>query len=156
MRQIDSWHQITTPYLDRHNDLIELYAKPTGDTIVLTDDGCTISDLEVSGCPIDTPKRQQLLETILNGFGVRLDGKGLTTSATIDQFAVRKHNLVQTILSVNDLFFVARPNICTLFVENAMAWLDSHSVRYMPNVKLGSKSKFHHVFEFGIPKNQRE
>lgn len=156
VRQIDSWHQITTPYLDRHNDSIEVYAKSNGSSIVLTDDGYTISDLEMSGCAIDTPKRRQLLDTILNGFGVRLDGKELKTTATIDQFALRKHNLVQAILSVNDLFFVARPNVRTLFVEDAMAWLDSHGVRYMPNVKFSGKSGFDHVFEFGIPKNQRE
>ena len=27
LRQIDDWVQITTPYLDRHNDYLQIYAK---------------------------------------------------------------------------------------------------------------------------------
>lgn len=27
LRQIDQWVEITTPYLDRHNDYIQIYAK---------------------------------------------------------------------------------------------------------------------------------
>jgi hypothetical protein len=154
VRPIDSWYEITTPYLDRHNDLIQIYAKLEGDSFILTDDGYTISDLEMSGCAVDTPKRKQLLDTTVNGFGVRLEGKALTTSATADQFPLQKHSLVQAILAVNDLFFVARPNVRSLFVEDAQQWLDSHDVRYTPNVKFSGKSGFDHVFDFVIPKSR--
>jgi len=154
VRHIDSWYEITTPYLDRHNDFIQVYAKLNGDSFVLTDDGYTISDLEMSGCALDTPKRKLLLDTTLNGFGVRLEGKALTTSAISDQFALQKHNLVQAILAVNDLFFVARPNVRSLFLEDAQEWLDLHEIRYTPNVKFGGKSGFDHVFEFVIPKSR--
>ncbi|PIV81880.1 hypothetical protein COW53_01960 [bacterium CG17_big_fil_post_rev_8_21_14_2_50_64_8] len=27
LRQIDEWVEITTPYLDRHNDYVQIYAK---------------------------------------------------------------------------------------------------------------------------------
>ena len=27
LRQIDNWVEITTPYLDRHNDYIQIYAQ---------------------------------------------------------------------------------------------------------------------------------
>jgi hypothetical protein len=27
LRQIDDWVEITTPYLDRHNDYLQIYAK---------------------------------------------------------------------------------------------------------------------------------
>ena len=29
LRQIDDWIEITTPYLDRHNDYLQIYAKTT-------------------------------------------------------------------------------------------------------------------------------
>lgn len=154
VRNIDSWYEITTPYLDRHNDCIQLYAKSNGDTITLTDNGYTVTDLEMSGCAIDTPKRTELLESILTGFGVRIEGKEIFTIATPEQFALRKHNLIQAILSVNDLFFVAGSNVRSLFVEDAQAWLDSYEIRYISNVKFGGKSGFDHVFEFDIPKSR--
>lgn len=59
---IKDWHEITTPFLDRHNDVIRIYEKSDGDSIQLTDDGYTISDLEISGCEVHTPKRREILE----------------------------------------------------------------------------------------------
>src|SRR5438876_11726909 len=72
LRQIDDWVEITTPYLDRHNDLIQIYAKKQDGGFVLTDDGYTINDLAQCGCNLDSHKRQDLLKMTLNGFGVQL------------------------------------------------------------------------------------
>ena len=73
LRQIEQWVEITTPYLDRHNDCLQIYAKKTNSGYVLTDDGYTISDLEQTGCKLNSPKRQDLLKMTLNGFGVQLN-----------------------------------------------------------------------------------
>ena len=81
VRTIDDWYEITTPYLDRHNDFVQLYAKLDGGHCVLTDDSHTLTGLEFSGCKIDSPKRQKLLETTLNGFGVALNGKAQEAGA---------------------------------------------------------------------------
>jgi len=50
LRQIDQWVEITTPYLDRHNDYVQIYAKPANGVFILTDDGYTIDVLEQTGC----------------------------------------------------------------------------------------------------------
>ena len=72
LRQIDeNWVEITTPFLDRHNDYIQIYAKRENGKYLLSDDGLTIEDLIMSGCNLDTPKRQSLLNVTLNGFGVK-------------------------------------------------------------------------------------
>jgi hypothetical protein len=40
LRQIDgSWVEITTPYLDRHNDALQIYVRRENGTFVLTDEG---------------------------------------------------------------------------------------------------------------------
>ena len=104
LRQIDQCVEITTPYLDRHNDYVQIYAKPANGGFVLTDDGYTIDDLEQSGCKLESRKRQDLLRMMLNGFGVQLDGKALQVHASPGNFALRKHNLVQAMLAVNDMF----------------------------------------------------
>ena len=40
-REINDWVEITTPYLDRHNDYIQIYLRQQGSEWVLTDDGYT-------------------------------------------------------------------------------------------------------------------
>ena len=49
------WVEITTPYIDRHNDCLQIYARKEGAGYMLTDDGYTMSDLVSSGCQLDSP-----------------------------------------------------------------------------------------------------
>jgi hypothetical protein len=154
LRQVDDWIEITTPYLDRHNDYIQLYAKRENGGFLLTDDDYTIGDLEQSGCLLQSPKRQALLKMILNGFGVQLHDKALQVHASFDNFALRKHNLVQAILSVNDMFYLAEPMVTSLFYEDVVIWLDLHEIRYTPKVKFTGKTGYDHLFDFVIPKSR--
>ena len=41
--------ELTTPFLDRHNDHLQIYAVQRNGTIVLSDDGYILSDLRTSG-----------------------------------------------------------------------------------------------------------
>lgn len=154
IRQIKEWFEITTPFLDRHNDYIQIFAKRENDGFVLTDDGYTLNDLEISGCSIDTPKRQELFQTVLNGFGVQFQEGALVVHATPETFAIRKHNLLQAILSINDMFFTAAPTVQSLFFEDVARWLDLSEVRYLPKVKFSGKTGFDHVFDFAIPRSR--
>lgn len=154
LRQIGDWVEITTPHLDRHNDYVQIYAAARGGEFLLTDDGYILDDLELSGCFIDTPKRRALLDMTLNGFGVKREGNELLIGATRDNFPMRKHNLVQAMLAVNDLFYTATPMIAGLFYEDVVNWLDQSNIRYTPNIKLTGKSGYDHNFEFVIPKSR--
>lgn len=156
LRQIDQWVEITTPYLDRHNDYLQIYAKPSNGGFVLTDDGFIIDDLEQNGCKLESRKRQDLLRMTLNGFGVQMEGRSLQVHASPDNFALRKHNLVQAMLAVNDMFFLAAPVVASLFFEDVVSWLDLHDVRYTPKVKFTGKTGFDHLFDFVIPKSRQQ
>jgi hypothetical protein len=151
----DDWIEITTPYLDRHNDMLQIYAKQDKSGFILTDDGYIISDLLHSGCPVDSPKRQKLLSMTLAGFGIENHDGSLQTHATKENFAFRKHSLIQAMLSVNDLFFLAEPASSSVFIEDVQAWLDLNDVRYTSRVKLTGKSGFDHLFEFVIPRSKK-
>lgn len=155
LRQIDDWVEITTPYLDRHNDYVQIYAKKVNGGFLLTDDGYTIDDLEQSGCALESRKRQDLLKMTLNGFGVKLDGKALEIRASRDNFALRKHNLLQAVLAVNDMFCLAVPMVANLFFDDVVAWLDLHEIRYTPKVKFTGKSGYDHLFDFVVPKSRQ-
>ena len=62
LKEIDGICEITTPYIDRHNDYIQIYALGQNGKFKLTDDGYTITDLQLSGCTLDSPKRKKMLE----------------------------------------------------------------------------------------------
>jgi hypothetical protein len=156
LRQINDWVEITTPYLDRHNDYVQIYAKKANGGYILTDDGYTIDDLEQNGCRLESSKRQDLLKMTLNGFGVKLDGKALEVRATPENFALRKHNLLQAVLAVNDMFCLAVPMVASLFYEDVVAWLDLYEIRYTPNVKFTGKTGYDHLFDFVVPKSRQQ
>ena len=149
------WIEITTPYLDRHNDCIQIYLRREGKNFLLTDDGYTIDDLSMSGCDLSTPRRKDLLATILTSFGVQLVQNELTIHASNEDFPAKKHNLIQAMLAVNDLFYVSRSQVRNLFVEDVTHWLDSSHVRFIPNVTFTGKSGFEHRFDFAIPKSPK-
>lgn len=155
LRQVNGWVEITTPYLDRHNDYLQLYVQRHNGGFVLTDDGYVITDLQHSGCALDTPKRQELLHTTLNGFGVKLAENRLEVVATPENFSLKKHNLVQAMLAINDLFALAFPIVNSLFFEDVVAWLELNEIRYTPNVKFTGKSGYDHLFDFVIPKSRQ-
>jgi len=156
LRQIEEWTEITTPFLDRHNDYIQLFARKMNQGFQLTDDRYTLEDLEQSGCHLDSPKRQQLLRSTLNGFGVQLQDMALTVHASADNFALRKHNLIQAILAVNDLFYLASPMVTSLFWEDVGTWFDRCDIRFTPHVKFNGKSGYDHLYDFVIPKSRTQ
>lgn len=156
LRQVEDWVEITTPYLDRHNDYLQIYARPEAQGFLLTDDGYIIQDLEHSGCKLDTPKRRDLLKITLAGYGAQLREGALEVSASAENFALRKHNLVQAMLAVNDLFYLAEPTVASLFHEDVIAWLDRRGIRYTPDVQFTGRTGYTHRFHFVIPKSRAQ
>jgi hypothetical protein len=157
LREVNgAWVEITTPYLDRHNDMLQIYARAENGGYVLTDDSYTVHDLEASGCNLRTDKRQDFLKVTLNGFGVRLNNDALEVHATSHNFPLRKHNLIQAILAVNDLFYLAKPVVESLFYEDVITWLEANEIRYTPKVKFTGISDYDHLFDFVIPKSRKQ
>lgn len=150
--QIDGFFEVSTPFLNHMNDQVQFYLKrDERDRIYMTDDGDTIRNLEMAGVDISTPFRQRELNFILNRFGVILKGKELTTMATPATFPVRKHNFIQAILSVDDLFILAVPKVESFFLEDVTNLLQKSNIRFSPNIILQGKSSFQHKFDFLIP-----
>lgn len=92
---INDYIEITTPFLDRHNDHIQIYVKQENGKLTITDDSYTISDLIMSGCDLNSSKLRSILNVILNGFGVRMKNDELYVEANFENFAQKKHMLMQ-------------------------------------------------------------
>lgn len=156
LKQIDNeWVEIATPLLDRHNDFLSVYVRKDGEGLELTDDGYTINDLRMSGCPIDRGQRAQFLHQTLMGFGVRRDEDALTLHASTANFSFRLHSLLQAMLTVGNLFFTNPASTKKLFWEDVCEWFDSSGVRYNPSMKVTGKSGYDHMFDFVIPKSRK-
>ncbi len=151
--KIEDCVEITSPFLDRHNDHLQIYVEPANGGFLLTDDGYTIADLEMGGCKLDTPKRRDLLDMTLNGFGVRRNNDELQITANEMNFARQKHSLLQAMLAVNDLFYLTQSFTSSLFFEDVVNWLNVSGIRYFPSVKLTGKSGYDHHYDFVIPRS---
>lgn len=153
---IDGVCEITAPFVDRHNDRLQIYVRRNGDRLRLTDDGYIIGDLEACGCLLDTPNRRRMLQTVLNGFGIREEQGELVVDAAERDFPRKKHSLLQAMLTVNDMFMTARQRVAHLFVEDVEHFLDEHEVRYTPAPEFTGRSGFVHKYDFVIPRSRSE
>lgn len=151
----DDWVEIVTPSLDRHNDYLQIYVRRDGEGYVLTDDGYIVKDLQMSGCPLDGGKRAAFFKQTLMGFGVAREGDALTIRASRTDFPVKKHNLLQAMLAVDDLFFAHSAHVTSLFWDEVVEWLELHEIRYTSQIKLGGRSGYDHMFDFLIPKSKK-
>ena len=154
LREIGDWVEITTPMLDLHNDYLQIYVQRENGHFILTDDGYTLRDLERSGCKLDSPKRQELLRTTLNGFGIQQNNDSLVVRATEENFPLKKHSLLQAMLGVNDLFYLATPHTASLFYEDVVSWMTSSDIRFVEQARFTGKTGYDHMFEFVIPRSR--
>ena len=154
IRSTNGWIEITTPNLDRHNDYLQIYARNQNGLITLTDDGFVLDDLAMSGFQINSPTRQAHLEMTLNGFGVELtEDNRLEIKATRENFPERKHNFVQAMLAITDLFYLASTSVVGVFHDTVATWFDTLGIRYIANAKFGGKSGYDNSFHFVIPRS---
>lgn len=146
--------ELTTPFLDRHNDHIQIYAIKKNGKIILSDDGYILSDLRTSGLELKTPKRKEVFEFMLKGFGIKVEKKQLIVEASSRNLGQRIHSLIQAMLAINDMFIMAQPRVATFFWEDVMKFLYDHDVRFSSRVKLTGQTGYDHAIDFLIPKSR--
>ena len=110
LKDMGDYQEITTPFLDKNNDHMQIFVKPHSDgQCILSDAGSTINELALSGVTINTQKRRELLNFIINKHGISFDPATETLYSVTDikDFAHKKHALLQAMLAVDDMFMVA-------------------------------------------------
>ncbi len=148
--------ELTTPFLDRHNDHLQIYASQQNGKILLTDDGAIFADLKMSGVNLISERRKSLLNEILNGLGVHRREERLEVEASPKNLGQRIHQLLQAMLAINDMFVLSQPRVESLFLEDVRSFLDANEVRYSPMVKLSGKTGFDHAVNFLIPRSKAQ
>lgn len=143
---------LDSPFLDRHNDYIQIYIVQGLDKMRLSDDGATLEDLRMDGFEINSKWRKSQIESVLRGFGIAMDVQTgeLYTEASAHNFAAKKHALIQTILAVNDMHVLSRPNVRSFFQEDVAEYLTEQDIRYSRDLSVVGRSGLVHKYDFII------
>jgi hypothetical protein len=153
-KDIENGYHFTLPFLDNHNDHIEIYAIKTSQSeITLTDGGYIINDLEMCGVSFTSPARKNILEQILLSYGVKLDSSdsSIYIKTDIQNLPKKKHSLVQCILAVSDLYVLAKESVQNFFFDDVMAKFKENSVPASPKVTINGKSGYPNNIDILVP-----
>src|SRR5699024_10606798 len=122
------WSMISTPFYGLFNDSIEIYAKMKDDRVILSDDGITLSNLELSGVSISrSPKRKEWLDMIFLNYGISLIENELRVEGDASNFNQIKHNLLCAIQEISDMEMMANHTVASLFKEDVKSYLDEQN-----------------------------
>lgn len=152
IKDLQGVFEITSPFLDINNDRLQVYVIPEGKQIKLSDDSSIITELKMAGIDVlGTKNREKTLSFILNKFGVQRSGEELFVYSTPDDYAQKKHFLLQSMIAVNDMFMTSRTHVTNIFMEEVEQFLIENEIRYNDNISFIGKSGFTHNFDFAIP-----
>lgn len=146
--------RIDTPFFDRHNDSVIIYAiLDNNNSITLTDGGYVLDDLESNGIHIlRSEKRRKILLTQLKAYGVILSQNNqLQIVTNQSNYANDKHRILQAMLFTNDMFMLDNKTTSSVFFEDVASFLENNNIRAFHNVSFVGASGMNHKFEFSIP-----
>jgi len=150
--------ELTTPYLDRFNDYLQIYAKQNSDgTITLTDDGYIIGSLISSGMKFKKgSNRHKMLIRIASRFNVSVENETIMTVATPHNFPQKKHMMVQAMLAVDDLFEVSAENVKSLFLEEVKNYFDANEIYYTEEYPFLGKTGTIYKYDFHFQRTKKK
>jgi hypothetical protein len=151
------WFLINTPFLGAFNDTIEIYAQNKVNKIILSDNGETITNLELQGLHIQGSKRRRyILDTILLNYGVKFSNDELIIEADFENFSQSKHNLLSAIIEINDLYVLSKNNVSSIFKEDVRTYLDDQDIIYTPDFISKGVTGLEFNFDFQIAQKNKE
>lgn len=151
------WVAVTTPFLGLFNDPIEIYMKMEDETILMSDDGITLKNLELAGASITrSPKRKEWLDFILLNYGVTIDNGELFVKAKQADFSQKKHNLICAISEITDMEITAKHIVSSLFRDDVKQLLDEQEIIYTPQFITKGSSGIEFTFDFQIAGRNKE
>lgn len=151
------WFLINTPFVGAFNDTIEIYAQKNGGQLILSDNGETMSNLELQGLHIQgSKKRRNILDTILLNYGIRSNNDELTIESNIESFSQAKHNFLSAIIEINDLYVLSKHNVASIFKDDVRTYLESKDIIFTPDFISKGTTGLEFNFDFQIAKKQSE
>ncbi|WP_175637040.1 DUF1828 domain-containing protein [Oceanobacillus sojae] len=154
--------EITTPFVDMHHDLIQLYLveKKEKTPYVLTDDGYILNELQMLGVDVNnTQKRKDFFEITLKVFGVEYNKNSnelYVTFNTLEDYPKRQHNLLQCIIKISDMLLTSKNTVVSIFTEEITNYFETKNVIFSPNLGFIGKTGNQQTFDFVIPHSPKK
>lgn len=151
--------EITTPFLDPDFDSIIMYAEfLNNNTILLTDDGWTIDNLESHGVSFSKQSKivNHHLQEITNYLGLEVNqDKEIFIKTSIDKFPIAKQRLLQGIMQVNDLIVFQKNSKSNLLSDIIEEILLDNDIIFDYKPAYTGKNGITVQFDFSIPTHGR-
>lgn len=150
----DGWVSLTVPFLDRHNDYLQVFVRRDSEGYHITDDGQTFNDLKHIGCDLTgSPRRREIAERILRLRGLDphlVQEQAITSVAINGDFPGKLHHVFLSMLALDGLAHVTRPNIVTSFKDDVTKWLTKRHLPFTRPAKYAGSRSTEHVFDYRL------
>lgn len=153
------WSVINTPFLGAFNDGIDIYAKKEGNKIILSDNGETLSNLELQGVNLLSSKsksRRNLLDMVLRNYGITLDNDEFLIKTDNAKFPQAKHNLLNSIIEVSSFYTLSKSNVSNVFKEDVASFFNELGLIFTPDFISKGETGLEFNFDFQIAKHKEE
>lgn len=153
--------EVTTPFLDHHNDYTQIYIEKAITGFKVSDAGYILNDLAISGIDLlssSKTNREKILRSILNRHGLSM----AKDTGDVFAFAKRKeeippvfHRVLQGMLDINDMFSLTSPVITNLFFEDVVSFFEENEIYHSKNISFYGRSGFSHSYDFLLQRNKQ-
>lgn len=126
------WIEIKTPFTDLTGSYIYLYAKKNNDKIIITDYGNTMNEFELNKIELKGQRKNYFDNILLTQgckFGTQLKDIYIEFSDVL-KFPIYKHQLIQAIININDLYLISKNNVKNMFINDIIEYLDNKNISY--------------------------
>lgn len=154
-KRIGDYEEITTPFVDSHNDHIQFFICRSKTGFVLTDDGYTINDLEMCGCDVKSKKRRELISQLAESLGATIRNGSVVVEASESDIACKQHMMIQAMLKISDVFLTTSSRVKGLFFEEVDSFFEENDIRNTPSIMMMGQSGLSHRFDFVIPASKK-
>ena len=146
--------KISLPFLDRLNDCVDIYLlNKTGSDYILTDDGETMRELELSGYKLNE-RRMEFACGIAASCGASINEKNsLCIESKADDLPLKIHMLLQCMIRISDLNLMKDAPVKAFFNDDVAAFLSTYNIKYKANYSLIGRSRLPCQFDYVIYKN---
>lgn len=154
--QEGDYYCISLPFIDNDQDLINIYLKQNNqsDDLLLTDLGITINNLDNLGIQYNRKGTlaNRLFEGALKLFNVTKSSDDcLEINSSMATLAHDLNDLIQCILSLNDLEYLVEGEGDSRLLQKAKAYFQKSGILYTTDLSIASAEKITAHFDFSIP-----
>ena len=156
-RFVNGFYEISTPFLDTHNDIIQFYVQRNDNEFFFTDDGYTLSDIQMSGLNLSSKKLKVLVDSLAASLNVEIiDGAITAKASSPSTVAQTEHKMIQAILKFSDMLYLLSPRVKGIFLDEVSTFFYDNDIRFTPSVMFSGKSGLPQRFDFVIPASRKE